>query len=996
MKRGLLYIFFSSIISMGYAQSGTCLQFDGTDDYVAIEDMHYTTANEITELTVNAWILAFPGEGGWSIVDFDRSDYFNVEIGWHDQSGDVVGFATYSSSGGIHDMVGNTNVRDGKWHFITAVYDGIDKRIYVDGVLDATATNPHSGTGLGKGSTRYGFIGDGSEATSFNDKRNEFYYKGSIDEVSIWHEAKTLSEINEIMDNGITSPASETNLQAYYKFNDASGQVLTDETSNNYDGQLGSTTGSDSSDPSWQTHPADNMGTFDGSTDYFQIANSSDINTSSHANRTISIWFKAIDISKSAKQVIYEEGGKGNGFNIYLENSTLYIGAWSGSGWPGTYHSTTSISSGKWHHATLVLSSSTDFIAYVDGVQIGTTSSATTMPIHVGDINVAMSGKTQYHDGDYDNVSGNYFEGSLDELRIWNEARSLSDIKDEMHRELLNPNTETNLVCNLRFNQSTGTTIEDYSGNNNDGVLANSGDITWSSRTAPIPFFTIADGNWSAIASWASGQEAPTNDWARLDIKHDITLTTNEECEEITIRSGESLSINAAKTFTVNSELDNHAGTSGLVLKASSSGLASLVHHTDGVKAKVETYFNLGYHYFISSPISDAISNMYFDQYMYEWNEPNYSWDNFSGTDVDLLVCKGYDVWNVDEQIATYSGTLNNGNQSISGLTRKASPGSGEDAGFNLVGNPYPSVLDINGLTFPAGIAATSYVHRHFEKTYYAWSQGGTGDDEARYIQPGQGFFVEVTTTGASMSFTNAARTHTDLGSLDKSEEIINAETIIVSISKDGFTDKTYIAFRDEATTDFDNNYDASKLTGSYEVPYVFSYLNSQLKNKLAINSFPYPDENKVVPLGTRLPEEGSYSLRFSNFNSFYSQPEFYLKDNLLNKVYDLHKDSIISFSYQKGQSEYRFDLYFKKIVANEYMDNHFGVYVEGDRVYVNSIAEYDYDSQVEIFNLLGQKIYENTLGNIQNGIPIKWESSYYLMQIQSGGTKNSEKFFIP
>jgi hypothetical protein len=46
-------------------------------------------------------------------------------------------------------------------------------------------------------------------------------------------------------------------------------------------------------------------------------------------------------------------------------------------------------------------------------------------------------------------------------------------------------------------------------------------------------------------------------------------------------------------------------------------------------------------------------------------------------------------------------------------------------------------------------------------------------------------------------------------------------------------------------------------------------------------------------------------------------------------------------------------------------MDNHFGVYIEGGRIYVNSIAEYDDNSQMEMFNLLGQRVYENTLGNI-------------------------------
>jgi len=77
-------------------------------------------------------------------------------------------------------------------------------------------------------------------------------------------------------------------------------------------------------------------------------------------------------------------------------------------------------------------------------------------------------------------------------------------------------------------------------------------------------------------------------------------------------------------------------------------------------------------------------------------------------------------------------------------------------------------------------------------------------------------------------------------------------------------------------------------------------------------------------------------------------------------------------------------------------MDNHFIVYVSNGRIYMSSIAEYNGDSKVEIFNLLGQKIYENTLGDIENGIPIKWKTSYYLMQIQSDQAKSTEKFFIP
>ncbi|MCO6500019.1 MAG: T9SS type A sorting domain-containing protein [Vicingus serpentipes] len=123
----------------------------------------------------------------WSMLDFDRSEYFNVYV-----HGD--GRAAFSTCGsgvvkasstGIDDFFAGSagQLNDGNWHHIAAVYDGTDKYLYIDGVLAATKNNPHQGAKLGTGTTRYGFIGDGSEANSFNGSRNNIYYEGQYDEI---------------------------------------------------------------------------------------------------------------------------------------------------------------------------------------------------------------------------------------------------------------------------------------------------------------------------------------------------------------------------------------------------------------------------------------------------------------------------------------------------------------------------------------------------------------------------------------------------------------------------------------------------------------------------------------------------------------------------------------------------------------------------------------------------------------------------------------------
>jgi hypothetical protein len=189
---------------------GKALTFDGVDDYIAIKNLHYDTANEITKLTVSAWVKVPTTGGDWSIVDFDRSEYYTCAAGIPSGSatgeGDYVGFHTTAAGYGIVDMWSNTPIRDGKWHFITWVYDSsdvYDKKIYIDGVLDAQQDAYPTGVGLGSGTVRYGFIGDGSEASTFNGTRNGFYFEGTIDEVRIYHRVLGPEEINASYNNAL-------------------------------------------------------------------------------------------------------------------------------------------------------------------------------------------------------------------------------------------------------------------------------------------------------------------------------------------------------------------------------------------------------------------------------------------------------------------------------------------------------------------------------------------------------------------------------------------------------------------------------------------------------------------------------------------------------------------------------------------------------------------------------------------------------------------------
>lgn len=217
-----------------YAQEDHYLSFDGTDDYIALP-ISYSGVGSVPVISVEAWVrTTFSGgnyNSNWAIVDFDRSDFYDLFVRGDDGR---VGFSTYASSGAISDFYGTTAVNDGQWHHIVGVYDGTDKLIYVDGVLDASLPNPHSGAALGKATTRFGFIGDGSEAGAYNAGRNNLYYEGDISEVRIWNRVLDAAEIDSNKLPGAVT-GSETDLVALYTFDN--GQA-TDLSPNGFDGGI--------------------------------------------------------------------------------------------------------------------------------------------------------------------------------------------------------------------------------------------------------------------------------------------------------------------------------------------------------------------------------------------------------------------------------------------------------------------------------------------------------------------------------------------------------------------------------------------------------------------------------------------------------------------------------------------------------------------------------------------------------------------------------------
>ncbi|MBI4026327.1 MAG: PKD domain-containing protein [Verrucomicrobia bacterium] len=169
----------------------------------------------------------------------------------------------------------------------------------------------------------------------------------------------------------------------------------------------------------------------DGKESYVSVLNCPTINSGGpYANRTVLLWFRAADVTK--RQMLYEEGGSGNGLNLFIHKGALRGGMWAKAVWPGTWLTYDQIEPNKWHHAALVLNQAGATVAadrlilYVDGKKAAA-GAAAELPAHAGDIHFGRNGNTLYPEGAVEEI-GDYFAGSFGQAEIYNRALAEAEI----------------------------------------------------------------------------------------------------------------------------------------------------------------------------------------------------------------------------------------------------------------------------------------------------------------------------------------------------------------------------------------------------------------------------------------------------------------------------------------------------------------------------------------------------------------------------------------
>ena len=139
--------------------------------------------------------------------------------------------------------------------------------------------------------------------------------------------------------------------------------------------------------------------------------------------RTVSAWIKTTEASKSIGIVAWGDLPAGNKWSFLVQNTTVPTGTLRLELGFGNTIAATPVNDGQWHHVACVLDSlpspsSTNVKFYVDG-QLDTVVGGSPVAINTVALNDVLIGT---------DIQNRYFDGVIDEVRIYNRALSASEL----------------------------------------------------------------------------------------------------------------------------------------------------------------------------------------------------------------------------------------------------------------------------------------------------------------------------------------------------------------------------------------------------------------------------------------------------------------------------------------------------------------------------------------------------------------------------------------
>jgi hypothetical protein len=518
------------------------------------------------------------------------------------------------------------------------------------------------------------------------------------------------------------------------------------------------------------------------------------------------------------------------------------------------------------------------------------------------------------------------------------------------------------------------------------------------------------DGDWFTAGNWSAGVPDAGIDATIPDVGGKAPFPTISgglaTTGTLTISPAAQLIVAANGSLTTNGLFTNDgffgvvsdpAGNSGTYIDGGGIAGVGTFEYWRDFGAPAGFLDNEGWH-FVSAPIAGFSTDDILDYYLNLYDESLASYVHIEGTYPCIpvspaIVWAPLQGWSMKFQPeyltqcgAGGTGTViefSGGAPSVHTATPPASiPGGftavGPDpAHYNLMGNPFYSALDADLMvpTWPAQLNTSIWQYDNNNLTWAPWSAGSPGFNNV--IAPTQGFLVSAT-AGGTLNVDNTMRVH---GGTFLKDEVENV--LIVQASGNGYADKIYVRFMEEATANYDGHWDATKLMSTaLEVPQIYT---TTAGAELSIDLRP---ATEVVPMEFVSGTSATYTIEAIETSNF---SEITLED-VANEVFTNLLTDSYTFDYTTGEA-HNFIIHFGPLGVNDNLAGNVNIWSNEHKIYVQTSTTDRGD--IVVYNMMGQEVVRTDIAPGLNTIPMTEVNTYYVVKVLTSDNAVTGKVYI-
>ncbi|WP_264521971.1 MBG domain-containing protein [Flavobacterium sp. N1994] len=514
-----------------------------------------------------------------------------------------------------------------------------------------------------------------------------------------------------------------------------------------------------------------------------------------------------------------------------------------------------------------------------------------------------------------------------------------------------------------------------------DATTSTDGGITWSNGSPSISKSVIFDGATAIINADFSACSLRLINNAVVTVSPGFDVTLNGK---LTVDSGSTFTLSNTANLIQNTTVAN---SGNIVVKRNSSALKRLDYTlwsspVTGQGLYAFSPFTLPNRFYYYDTATNQLNNAVgFNLTGLQYPSPLVSPNGVNGTDtnnIQFVNGKSYLIrvpWDHPTTATVWNG-------SFTGIPNNGDITFGTSFGYNAVGNPYPSRLNVKDfIDGNSNISGPIYIWRktngnsngsYSTLTKTAFVSNGDPNSVTNgnnYFNPGneanwalnigQGFIIR-TTSGSNITFTNSMRRSSN------GDQFFRASQPTVASSTNGLywlnlnTDtgvfsQMAVGYSSEGTLAEDRGIDGKNINPDF-------YLTSLIgTDEYSIQGRPDFQDSDIVPLSYKVTVAGNYTITIDHTAGLFSggTQSIYLKDNLTNTINNLSTGPY-AFTSDVGTFTNRFEIIYQSTLGTQhavFTSNNVIIYNQNNALTIDSGSTIM--SSVKIFDIRGRLIEE-------------------------------------